>query len=103
MKQGKFEASIEQYQKALEKDPNFVASYIGIATDYNFLGEYDQAQAQLQKLFYIARNEGEQRAARFAMTVSYADRVIMTKPWMNCNGSLSWVKRPTMFPICPGT
>ena len=74
MKQGKFEASIEQYQKALEKDPNFVASHVGIATDYNFLGEYDQAQAQLQKLFYIARNEGEQRAARFAMTVSYADQ-----------------------------
>ena len=74
MKQGKFEASIEQYQKALEKDPNFVASHVGIASDYNFLGEYDQAQAQLQKLFYIARNEGEQRAARFAMTVSYADQ-----------------------------
>jgi tetratricopeptide (TPR) repeat protein len=74
MKQGKFEVSIQQYQKALEKDPNFVASHVGIASDYNFLGEYDQARDELQKLFYIARNEGEQRAARFAMTVSYADQ-----------------------------
>jgi tetratricopeptide (TPR) repeat protein len=73
MKTGKFEESIKYYNKALEVNPNFVASHIGIATDYNFLGKYEKARAQLQKLFGMARNEGEQRAARFAMTVSYID------------------------------
>jgi tetratricopeptide (TPR) repeat protein len=79
MKRGKFEASIEQYQKALKVNPNFVASHIGIATNYNFLGEYGKAREQLQKLFDIARNEGERRAARFAMTVSYVDEGNMDK------------------------
>lgn len=73
MKMGRYDESITQYQKALEVNPNFVASHIGIATDYNFKGEYEKAREQLQKLFYIARDEGEQRAARFAMTVSFVD------------------------------
>ena len=79
MKRGKFEASIEQYQKALEINPNFVASHVGIATNYNFLGEYKKAREQLQKLFEMGRNDGEKRAARFAMTVSYVDEEKMDK------------------------
>lgn len=79
MKRGKFEASIEQYQKALKVNPNFVASHLGIATNYNFLDEHEKAREQLQKLFDIARNDGERRAARFAMTVSYVDEGKMDK------------------------
>ena len=79
MKRGKFEASIEQYWKALKINPNFVASHVGIATNYNFLGEYDKARKQLQTLFDIARNDGEKRAARLAMTVSYVDEGKMDK------------------------
>jgi tetratricopeptide (TPR) repeat protein len=79
MKRGNFKASIEQYQKALEVNPNFVASHVGIATNQNFLGNYDQARAQLQKLFEMARSDGEKRAARFAMTVSYVDEGKMDK------------------------
>jgi len=79
MKRGKFEASIEQYQKALKINPNFVASHVGIATNYNFLEEYEKARKQLQELFDIARTDGERRAARFAMTVSYVDEGKMDK------------------------
>ena len=73
MKTGRYEESIEQYQKALAVNPNFVASHIGIATNYNFLGQYDKARAQLERLFDMARNDGESRAAKLAMTVSYVD------------------------------
>lgn len=73
MKIGKYEESIEQYDKALAVDPNFVASHIGIATDYNYLGKYDEARSQLKKLFDMARNDGEKRAAIFATAVSYMD------------------------------
>jgi tetratricopeptide (TPR) repeat protein len=73
MKTGRFEASIDKYQKALKVNPNFVASHIGIATNYNFLGKYEQARLQLENLFDIARNDGESRAAKFAMTISYLD------------------------------
>ncbi len=79
MKTGKFEESIKYYNKALGVNPNFVASHIGIATDYTFTGQHKKARAQLQKLFEMARNEGEQRAARFAMTVSFLDEGKMDK------------------------
>jgi len=73
MKIGDYESSIEIYRKALEVNPNFVASHIGIATNYNFMGEHEKGRGQLKKLFEIARNDGERRQARFAMAVSYVD------------------------------
>jgi tetratricopeptide (TPR) repeat protein len=50
-----------------------VASYIGIATDLCLQGKHTEARAQLQKLYDIARNDGERRAALFAKTVAYID------------------------------
>jgi tetratricopeptide (TPR) repeat protein len=73
MKMGNFQASINTYRKALQVNPNFAASHIGIATNLNFLDKHQDAREQLQKFFEMARNEGEQRQARFAMTVSYLD------------------------------
>ena len=73
MKIGRFQESIDQYKKALSYNPNFVASHIGIATNLNFLDKHEDARAQLKKLENIARNDGERRAAWFAMTVSYVD------------------------------
>jgi len=73
MKTGKFQESIDQYNKALTFNPNFVASHIGIATNLNFLSKHEEARAQLKKLEAIARNDGERRAAWFAMTISFVD------------------------------
>ena len=73
MKMGKYDASIESYQKALSLNPNFVASHIGIATNLNYKGRHEDARKQLQKLYDIARNDGERRAAHFATTVSFVD------------------------------
>ena len=42
MKRGRFEESIKLYEKALSIDPNFVASYIGIGNDYQFMGRSDR-------------------------------------------------------------
>jgi tetratricopeptide (TPR) repeat protein len=79
MKMGRFDESIENYQKALEFNPNFVASYVGIASNLNFKGEHEAARKQLQKLYDIARDDGERRAAHFAATVSYVDEGQMEK------------------------
>lgn len=73
MKQGRYEESIEQYRKALSVDPNFVASYLGISNNYNFLDKHEDARKELQTLYAKARNDGEKRAALFGMSVSYAD------------------------------
>jgi tetratricopeptide (TPR) repeat protein len=73
MKMSRYDESIEHYGKALEQDPNFVASHIGIATNFNFTGNHGKAREQLQELYDMARNDGERRAAHFAMSVSYVD------------------------------
>jgi len=73
MKVGRYEESIEQYRNALKYDPTFAASYIGIATDNNFLGNYTAARDAAQELFDNAVNDGQRRAAHFAKAVSYVD------------------------------
>ncbi|KPL19372.1 MAG: hypothetical protein AMJ92_03570 [candidate division Zixibacteria bacterium SM23_81] len=79
LKMGRYDESIENYRNALEYNPNFVASHIGIATNLNYKGQHGEARKQLQKLYDIARNDGERRAAHFAMTVSYVDQGDMDK------------------------
>jgi tetratricopeptide (TPR) repeat protein len=73
MKIGKYDKSIENYQRALTVDNHFVASHIGIATNLNFQGNYKEARERLTELQQIARNTGERRAAHLATTVSYID------------------------------
>ncbi|MFZ1947502.1 MAG: tetratricopeptide repeat protein [bacterium] len=74
MKMGKYDESIELYRKALAVDSNFVASRIGIASDLNFKGRHEAARAELDKLYAMARSNGERRAAHFARAVSYVDQ-----------------------------
>ncbi|MCP4202030.1 MAG: tetratricopeptide repeat protein [bacterium] len=63
MKTGRFEESIDKYREALEQNPNFIASYIGIANNQMFMGEMEAARATLVDLSEVARNVGERRAA----------------------------------------
>lgn len=79
LKMGRFDESIEQYRKALEIDPNFVASHLGIATNLNFKGRQAEARKQIDKLYSIARNDGERRTARLAMAISYIDEGMMAE------------------------
>lgn len=73
LKMGKFNASIMSYRKALEVNPNFTASYLGIATNLNLKGLHDEAREQLQELYNIARDDGQRRAALQAMAISFMD------------------------------
>ena len=54
MKRGRFEESIKMYQKALSIDSNFVASYIGIGNDYQFMGRPEDARAAFTKIDTVA-------------------------------------------------
>ncbi|MCH7986408.1 MAG: tetratricopeptide repeat protein [Acidobacteria bacterium] len=70
---GRYDASIDSYQKALSVDPHFVASYIGIATNLNFQGKHKEARGQIQEMFRTARTDGERRLAYLATVTSYVD------------------------------
>ena len=74
MKMGKFDESIENYQKALEQNPNFVASFVGIALNYNWKGEHMKARETLTKLLENARTDGEKRTVYFNMALSLIDQ-----------------------------
>ena len=71
MKMGRYQESIENYERALAKDPNFVASLVGIGNNQIFLGEFDEARESFEQLHGVARNEGERRQAMFWTAVSH--------------------------------
>jgi tetratricopeptide (TPR) repeat protein len=73
LKMGKFPESVEQYRKALAIDPNFVLSHFGIAADLTYMGKPEDADAELQKMAQVARNDGELRTALFGMAVVASD------------------------------
>ncbi len=73
MQIGKFNESIKYYRKALNINPLFLPSHIGIATDYAFLGQHTKAREQLQTLYDHAVDVGQRRGAYFATAVSYVD------------------------------
>jgi tetratricopeptide (TPR) repeat protein len=71
MKMGRYNKSIETYLKALSLRPDFVPSRIGIATNLVFMGKHGAARKVLQSLYEDSHNDGERRAAHYAMAVSY--------------------------------
>jgi tetratricopeptide (TPR) repeat protein len=73
MKLGRFDESITQYEKALAQDSHFMSAFRGVAADLMFEGKPDQAMAQLKTSYEMARNDGERRAAMFAMTALYVN------------------------------
>jgi tetratricopeptide (TPR) repeat protein len=73
LKMGKFPESVEQYRKALAIDPHFVPSHFGIAADLTYMGKPEDADAELQKMVEVSRNDGELRTALFGMAVVASD------------------------------
>jgi tetratricopeptide (TPR) repeat protein len=71
MKTGRFPESIQNYEKAIALDKNFVASYVGIANDQVFMGRGAEARQTLARLTAVARNDGERRQALLWTAMSY--------------------------------
>jgi tetratricopeptide (TPR) repeat protein len=71
MKRGRFEESIKAYEKALSLDANFVASHVGIGTNYLCQGRTDQARTAFARIAAVARNTGERRLAHFWTAAAY--------------------------------
>ena len=63
MKTGRFDESIQSYERAIAIDRNFVSAYVGIASDHLFSGRYEAARKVLARLARVARNDGERQQA----------------------------------------
>lgn len=73
LRMGRFAEALGYYQTALRKNPNLITAYLGMASAYNYLGQYDEARLQLATLYDRARTAEYQRRAYIAQAVSYAD------------------------------
>ncbi|MFT3914692.1 MAG: tetratricopeptide repeat protein [Anaeromyxobacteraceae bacterium] len=71
LKAGKFEQGIASYHKALEVEPSFIPSYVGIANCELGLGRPAAARATLAKLRALARNPGDVRTSVFWTAVAW--------------------------------
>jgi len=71
MKAGRFEESIAQYRKALERDPAFVASRRGIGLVQILLGDEESARSTFEELLAAARGDGERRQALNALALAH--------------------------------
>ncbi|MBN2367228.1 MAG: tetratricopeptide repeat protein [Calditrichaeota bacterium] len=73
MKMGKFQKSISLYEKALKIEPEFFNSYIGIATNLNFLGRHKEARQVLKKALEIPHSKERRYYLYYALSVSFVD------------------------------
>jgi len=71
MKLGRYEESIEQFEMALERDPNFIISYRGIGANQIFMGEPAMARETFATMGEAARTDGERRTALTWIAASY--------------------------------
>lgn len=71
MKIGKFGESIKEYERALEINPNFTPSYVGLGNNQILLGRTKEARNTFARLAFIARSDGERRQALTWTAASY--------------------------------
>jgi len=73
LKMGSFDKSIEKYREALEIQPTFIFSYLGIASCLSYQGKHELAQKELDKMYKLAAHDGQRRTALFGKAVCYHD------------------------------
>jgi len=71
LKVGKYDESIEQYQKAFEKDPMFATALEGVGNNYIFKGDFDTARKYYQNYFDKAPNINGKLRALFLKATSF--------------------------------
>ena len=71
LKMGQYDESIEQYKVALEKDPNFTMSLIGIGNNFVFKGNFVEARIYYQKCFDQTKNINQKLSALNWIATSY--------------------------------
>ena len=71
MEMGNYDESIENYRKALDADPNFLASYAGISVNQSLKGEAELAQEAADQMLAAAGNFAQRQGAMFRSVTSH--------------------------------
>jgi tetratricopeptide (TPR) repeat protein len=76
---GNFEGSLKHYRAALQIDPDFVSSQVGLADTYALMGNQEQARIEYDKAIRFAQNEADrlsysiQKAMTFVRDGKFAE------------------------------
>ena len=73
LKKGEFEKSIDLYRKALEIQPSFIASIIGISTNLTLLERHEEACKELEQIEVISKDPGDLKRMHYAKAVVNVD------------------------------
>jgi len=68
---GKYDESVTQYKKAIEKDPDFSTSLAGLGNNYIFKGDYATARKYYQNYFDKASNINGKLAALYWKSTAF--------------------------------
>jgi len=71
LKEGKFDESIKNYEKAMSLNPQFYYSRNSIGYNHVFMGKYEDARKQFQSYYDKAPDDGARQQALFSMMSSY--------------------------------
>jgi tetratricopeptide (TPR) repeat protein len=71
LKMGKYDESIAQYKKALEKDPKFISSFVGIGNNYIFKNDFESARKYYQEYYDKSTTTDSKFNAFYWIAVSY--------------------------------
>ncbi|MFC1593563.1 tetratricopeptide repeat protein [Candidatus Neomarinimicrobiota bacterium] len=73
LKKGEFEESIKYYQQALEMQPKFIPSIIGIANNLMLMERHEDACDELERIESLSNDPGNLKAMHFAKAVVNVD------------------------------
>lgn len=71
LKEGKYDASIHQYENAIGNDPHFTSAYLGIATNYIYKGDAVSAMSYYQQLYDHTQDIDRKLTATYWKAVAY--------------------------------
>ena len=71
LKMGKYDESVAQFRKALEKDPTYTHAFAGIGNNFIFKGDYESARKYYQEYFNKAPDVGGKLYALSLKAISF--------------------------------
>jgi tetratricopeptide (TPR) repeat protein len=103
MKMGRYDDSISQYQKALDKDPQFSSALAGIGHNDVFKGDYTKARQSYQREFDQATNVNGKSGSLFWTTTSYVHEGNTVEAMKAIEQQRAFAERANLIPTVIGT
>jgi tetratricopeptide (TPR) repeat protein len=103
MRMGRFDDSIAQYQKALEKDPGFTSALAGIGHNHQFKGDSARARESYQRQFDQAANLSGKTSALSWTTASYVHEGKLAEALQALERQRAFAVKEKLIPNAIGT